>query len=226
MGAVALPMTLTYGQVRTRLGAAEPRFNLSGDDDWSADDRKRFRNATDVVVNSEVAVAQGWAAKPPYSLLLDILGPAAPSSTPTDESARLGALLARAARWRDPDMDPEDYSSDVATQINKIIAKWREYCEVSLCTPLAASTRLAGLKRIVMAYFQDRLDDLLPALRAAGLGELAPFIEAQYGSLAKLFTDTDNRVAHLADRCQGEAAKAAGAKRTLHCQCPHRFTAP
>jgi hypothetical protein len=60
-----------------------------------------------------------------------------------------------------------------------------------------------------MAYFQDRLDDLLPALRAAGLGELAPFIEAQYGGLPKLFTDMENRVAALADRCHGEAARAS-----------------
>jgi hypothetical protein len=154
-------------------------------------------------------VAQGWAAKPPYSLLVDIMVPALQTATPVDESARLGALLARAARWRDPEVDPEDYSSDVATQINKIIAKWREYCRVSVHSPLTAPTRLAGLKRIVLAYFEERLGDLLPALQDANLGELAPFIEAQSGSLAKLFADMEKRVAALADRCHDEPARAA-----------------
>jgi hypothetical protein len=210
LGTAAPPMTLTYGEVMSRLGAAETRFNLTGGDDWSTDDRKRYRDkATDVVVNSGAAVAQGWVAKPPYSLLVDILAPAAQNSTSVDESTRLGVLLARAARWRDVNVDPEDLASDVAERMTKITIKWRAYCEVSIHTPLAASTRLPGLKRIVMAYFQDRLDDLLPALRAAGLGELAPFIEAQYGGLPKLFTDMENRVAALADRCHGEAARAS-----------------
>jgi hypothetical protein len=196
--------------VRARLGGVEPRFNVTGEDDWSADDRKRYRNlATDVAVNSEVAVAQGWASKPPYSLLVDLLAPAPPNSAPVDESARLGRLLARAARWRDVDVDPEDCASDVAAQMTKIIGRWRDYCEVSIRSPLAASTRLPGLKRIVMAYFAQRLADLLPALQDAGLGELAPFIEAQSGSLVQLFTTTENRVAHLASRCQSEEAKAA-----------------
>jgi hypothetical protein len=202
-------MSLTYGQLRARLGLAEPRFNVTGEDDWSADDRKRYRDkSTDAVINSEVAVAQGWVARPPYSLLVDILAPALQTATPVDESARLGALLARAARWRDPDVDPEDYSSDVASRINKIIEKWREYCQVSVFSPLAASTRLAGLKRIVLAYFEERLDDLLPALQEANLGELTPFIEAQSTNLARLFADMEKRVAAIADRCHGEPARA------------------
>ena len=42
MGAAVSSMSLTYGQLRARLGLAEPRFNVTGEDDWSTDDRKRY----------------------------------------------------------------------------------------------------------------------------------------------------------------------------------------
>ena len=91
------PLRITYGDVQTRLRTDETLFNITGEDDWTSDDRKRFRNATGVLVNSDAAVTQGWVAKPPYSLLVNPLAPAPPGSPQVAESDRLGRNLARAA---------------------------------------------------------------------------------------------------------------------------------
>ena len=76
------PLRITYGDVQTRLRTDETLFNITGEDDWTSDDRKRFRNATGVLVNSDAAVTQGWVAKPPYSLLVNPLAPAPPRLPP------------------------------------------------------------------------------------------------------------------------------------------------
>jgi hypothetical protein len=203
------PLRITYGDVQTRLRTDETLFNITGEDDWTSDDRKRFRNATGVLVNSDAAVTQGWVAKPPYSLLVNPLAPAPPGSLQVAESDRLGRNLARAAVWRHSSALINDSYGDEARRLAQVLETWHEYCTVSIHEPLAASSRLPDLQQVVLTHFAERQDQLRRRLWDANLSELIPFIEAQTASLSKLFSTMDIRVREFRKRSTGEMAKAS-----------------
>jgi hypothetical protein len=203
------PLRITYGDVQTRLRTDETLFNITGQDDWTCDDRKRYRNASAVLVNSVPAITQGWVAKPPYSLLVNPLAPAPPGSIQVAESDRLGRNLARAAVWRHSSALINDSYGDEARRLAQVLETWHEYCTVSIQEPLAASSRLPDLKQVVMAHFAEREEMLRHRLRDANLGELIPFVEAQSAILPKLFSTMDNRVREFRKRSKGEMAKAS-----------------
>ena len=203
------PLRLTYGDVLARLGADEVVFNLTGEDDWTIDDRKRFRNATDTFVNSADAVKQGWVAKPPYSLLVNPRAPPPPGSDHVDESDRLGQLLARAAVWRRSTARIDNSHGEEARRLAQNLEKWHDYCTVSINTPLAASSYVAELKQVVLLHFKERQDVLTPRLRSVGLGELIPFIDAQRACLPDLFTDMEGRVSDYRKLSKDENARAS-----------------
>ena len=204
-------LTITYGNLRDRLGVhLDGRFNVTGGKDWTRKERETFqREGSTIVINSSAAAAFGWLVKPPYSLLENLLMPPPPGSEPVDESTRLGERLARVGHYRDSDADPLDLGSDASSRLARVVDFWRDYCRVSLENPLAASSRLAGLKQITRAHFAERQEDLCVALPEMNLGELVPIIREQSADLDELFQRQETRVGNMRRGSEEDRATTA-----------------
>jgi hypothetical protein len=189
-------LNITYGQAADRLGPdLLGLFDITGLADWSKADRSDFRSKSrDVAINSNTAKEHGWQSKPSLSILENLMQAPPAGSEEEDESARLGARLARVARYKTSKGDCRAYRSADKVALAQDLAVWRDYCSVIVRSPLAAASRVEALLNIVRGHFLDRTDALRAVLTDRDLAAFIPCIEQQFVDLCELLHHQQARV--------------------------------
>jgi hypothetical protein len=202
-------LAITYGQAADRMGLALlGLFDTTGLQDWAKSERSDYRSKSrDVMINSDAAKEHGWHIRPPFTIL-EVLTLAPPAGcSEEDESGRLGARLARVAKYKTSNGDPRAYRSTDTTALAQDLAIWRDYCTVLVYNPMAAASRVESLLNILRGFFLDRTEALRALFPALGLGALIPCVEQQFADLCALLLHQQARV--NAALSGGEADRAA-----------------
>jgi hypothetical protein len=201
-------LDISYGQAADRLGPdLFGLFDITGLADWSKADRTDFRaKSRDVIINSSAAKEHGWQSKPFLSIMEYLMQAPPAAAEPEDESARLGARLARVARYKTSKGDIRAYRSASKAAEAQDLALWRDYCSVIVHSPLAASSRVESLLNIVRGYFLDRTETLRAVFSDRDLTVFIPCIEQQFVDLCDLLHHQTARVQAALDGSETDRA--------------------
>ena len=201
-------LNITYGQAADRLGPdLLGLFDITGLADWSKADRSDFRSKSrDVAINSNTAKEHGWQSKPSLSILENLMQAPPAGSEEEAESARLGARLARVARYKTSKGDCRAYRSADKVALAQDLAVWRDYCSVIVRSPLAAASRVEALLNIVRGHFLDRTETLRAVFSDRDLTAFIPCIEQQFVDLCDLLHHQTARVQAALDGSEADRA--------------------